>query len=372
MALFLFLVQIVTGVLLSLYYKPSPDQAFESVRAIMTEVDFGWLIRSAHSWSANLLIAVLLLHLLTAFMMRAYRRPREMTWITGVLLLGLFMAFGFSGYLLPWNELAFFATRVGTAIVGRVPLMGEQLLLLARGGEDVSGDTLARFYALHVVVFPMLAFLLLAIHLFLVQKHGMSIPDLAAKSAGGAERIASMPFVPHFLLRDMMGWYLALGLLAALAALFPWELGEKADPFASAPEGIQPEWYFLFMFQTLKILPAHVGPFEGEVVGVVAFGFAGMIVLVVPLLDRGPGSRRALNFLALLAVSFFIVMTAWGWFSAADQVGLRTILGALLTLIVLTLLIPFTEPASSGRRVMYILLTLGVIVLLVATARESL
>jgi quinol-cytochrome oxidoreductase complex cytochrome b subunit len=169
-----------------------------------------------------------------------------------------------------------------------------------------------------------------------------------------------------------MGWYLALGLLAALAALFPWELGEKADPFASAPEGIQPEWYFLFMFQTLKILPAHVGPFEGEVVGVVAFGFAGMIVLVVPLLDRGPGSRRALNFLALLAVSFFIVMTAWGWFSAADQVGLRTILGALLTLIVLTLLIPFTEPASSGRRVMYILLTLGVIVLLVATARESL
>ncbi len=107
MALFLFMIQIVTGILLSLYYKPSPDQAFESVRAIVTEVDFGWLIRSAHSWSANLLVGILLLHLLTAYLMRAYRRPREMTWLTGVLLLGLFMAFGFSGYLLPWNELAF-------------------------------------------------------------------------------------------------------------------------------------------------------------------------------------------------------------------------------------------------------------------------
>src|SRR3990172_9267713 len=163
MALFLCFIQIGTGLLLSLYYKPSPDQAFESVRAIVTEIDFGWLIRSAHSWSANLLVAVLFLHLLTTFMMRAYRRPREMTWLTGVLLLGLFMAFGFSGYLLPWNELAFFATRVGTAIVGVVPVIGEQLLLLARGGEDVTGDTLARFYALHVVILPLLTMGLLAV-----------------------------------------------------------------------------------------------------------------------------------------------------------------------------------------------------------------
>jgi len=372
MALFLFLVQVVTGILLSLYYKPSPDQAFESVRAITTEVDFGWLIRSAHSWSANLLIGVLLLHLLTAFMMRAYRRPREMTWFTGVLLLGLFMAFGFSGYLLPWNELAFFATRVGTAIVGKIPVIGEQLLLLARGGENVTGDTLARFYALHVVVFPLLTFVLLAIHLFLVQKHGMSVPDFVADRAGGAERIPSMPFVPHFLLRDMVGWYLALGLLAALAALFPWELGEKADPFATTPEGTQPEWYFLFMFQTLKILPPRIGRFDGEVVAVLAFGFAGLVVLFVPLLDRGPRTRRVLNVLAWLVIGFFIVMTAWGWFSAADQMRLRIILGTLLTLIVLTLTMPFTDPASARRRVIYMLLTLGVIVLLAAAARELL
>jgi cytochrome b6 len=315
MALFLFVIQIVTGILLSLYYKPSPDQAFESVRAIVTEVEFGWLIRSIHSWSANLLVGVLLLHMLTTYIMRAYRRPREFTWVTGVLLLGLFMAFGFSGYLLPWNQLAFFATRVGTAIVGRVPFVGEDFLLLARSGENVTGDTLARFYSIHVVILPLTVFLVLGIHLFLVQKHGMSVPQSAAKLAGGEKKVRTMPFVPHFLLRDMVGWYIALGLLAALAALFPWELGQKADPFGSAPSGIKPEWYFLFMFQTLKKLPPHILGIEGEMVGVLFFAMCGLLVLLVPFLDRGAEQgrpRRFLNLLATLAVIGFIVMTAWG------------------------------------------------------------
>jgi quinol-cytochrome oxidoreductase complex cytochrome b subunit len=315
MALFLFAIQLVTGMLLSLYYKPSPDQAFESVQAIMTEVDFGWLVRSAHAWSANLLIGILFLHILTAYMMRAYRRPREMTWYSGMLLFFLFLAFGFSGYLLPWNQLAFFATRVGTALVGSVPVVGEQLLLWARSGENVTGETLVRFYALHVAVFPVIAFALLGMHLYLVQKHGMSAPDGAIKKHGGKKNVPSMPFVPHFLLRDMVGWYLALAILAALAALFPWELGEKADPFGSAPVGIKPEWYFLFMFQTLRHLPAHIYGVEGEVAGVLFFGFCGIVIMLVPLLDRTANAgwpRRILNALAALAVMFFIVMTAWG------------------------------------------------------------
>jgi quinol-cytochrome oxidoreductase complex cytochrome b subunit len=368
MALFLFLVQIATGILLSLFYKPSPDQSFESVRSIMTEVDFGWLMRSAHSWSANLLIGVLFLHLLTTYMMRAYRRPRELTWFTGVFLLGLFFAFGFSGYLLPWNQLAFFATRVGTKIVGVVPVVGHALLLLARGGEDVTGDTLARFYSLHVVVFPLCTLGLLGVHLFLVQLHGMSIPDRETERHGGAGKVPSMPFVPHFLLRDMVGWYLALGLLAALAALFPWELGEKANPFGSSPEGIKPEWYFLFMFQTLKKIPPHIGPFEGEMLGVLFFGFCGLVVLCVPFLDRGRWSRQVLNVLASLSVVFFIVMTAWGWFIGPNVLPLQVILGALLSLIVLTLLVPFMEPQTTPRRVVYALMALALLVLLAATA----
>src|SRR3989304_1607085 len=208
----------------------------------MTEIDFGWLIRSAHVWSANLLIGVLFLHVLTTYIMRAYRQPREFTWITGVLLFAIFLAFGFSGYLLPWNQLAFFATRVGTALVRAVPVVGEDLLLLARSGENVTGDTLARFYALHVGILPLATIALLGIHLFLVQKQGMSVPGRVAEKHCGVEEVPSMPFVPHFLVRDMVGWYLALGILAVLAALFPWELGEKlADPFASTPEGTKPE-----------------------------------------------------------------------------------------------------------------------------------
>jgi cytochrome b6 len=324
MALFLFGIQVATGILLALYYKPSPDQAFESVRGIMTEIDFGWLIRSIHSWSANLLIGVLFLHVLTTYMMRAYRGPREITWMTGVALLFLFLAFGFSGYLLPWNRLAFFATRVGTAIVGVVPWLGKDLLLLARGGDEVTGDTLARFYAVHVVILPLAAFAFLGVHLFLVQKHQMSIPEGAARRHGGAENVPSMPFIPHFLLRDMVGWYLALGILAALAALFPWELGQKADPFASAPAGIKPEWYFLFMFQTLKKLPPHVWHLpwlEGEVLGVLFFGFCGLVVMLVPFLDSGAArgrSRRVLNVLAAAAVVFFVIMTARGLSDTVD------------------------------------------------------
>jgi quinol-cytochrome oxidoreductase complex cytochrome b subunit len=312
MALFLFVIQLVTGVLLSLFYSPSADTAFESVQRIMTEVDFGWLIRSIHSWCGDLVIGVLFLHMLTTFIMRAYRPPREFTWMTGVLLLGLFLGFGFSGYLLPWNQLAFFATRVGTAIAGAVPLLGPELVRLLRAGENVTGETLARFYAVHVAILPYLTFVLMGIHLYLVQKHGMSIPESVLKQRGSADRVRSMPFVPHFLLRDMVGWYVALGLLAALAAVFPRELGEKADPFGVAPPGLKPEWYFLFMFQTLKELPAHVLGMEGEVLGVLFFGLCGLAILLVPFLDRGPRSRRVLVVLAWVTAIFFAYMTHRG------------------------------------------------------------
>ncbi len=315
MALFLFGIQVVTGILLSLYYKPSPDQAFESVRAIMTEVEFGWLIRSIHSWSANLLIGVLYLHLLTTFIVRAYRRPREFTWITGLVLLALFLAFGFSGYLLPWNQLAFFATKVGTDIAGGVPLVGKYMLLLARSGEEVTGDTLARFYSLHVVILPLVTLAVLGVHLYLVQKHGMSIPHPVIRRYGGEEKVPSIPFVPHFLLRDMVGWYVALGLLAVLAALFPWELGVKADPFGSAPEAIRPEWYFLFMFATLEQTPSHVFGLENKQAVVLFFSLVGLVVLLVPFLDRAAawgGPRRVLSFLATWAVCAFVVQTGVG------------------------------------------------------------
>jgi cytochrome b6 len=311
MTLFLFAVQVVTGILLLLYYRPSAENAFESVQFIMTEVRFGWLVRSIHSWSANLLIATLFIHMFSVYFMKAYREPRELTWVTGVFLLFLMLGFGFSGYLLPWNQLAFFATKVGTDIAGALPLVGEFLLRFLRGGDEVTGATLTRFYGIHVAVLPALTTVLLAIHVLLVQKHGMSVPlSLEGK------KLKHMKFFPNFFLRDLIGWILALGVLAALAAIFPWELGEKADPFASAPAGIRPEWYFLFMFQTLKLIPAKILIFDGEVVGILAFAVGGLFWLLVPFLDKPSGqSKRSFIFTAigLIIVLYIIAMTVYGY-----------------------------------------------------------
>jgi cytochrome b6 len=311
MTLFLFTVQVVTGILLLLYYRPSSEGAFESVQFIMTEVQFGWLIRSIHSWSANLMIATLFIHMFSVFFLRAYYPPREITWISGVVLLFIVICFGFSGYLLPWNKLAFFATKVGTEIAGVVPVVGRPILRFLRGGDDVTGATLTRFFGFHVAVLPAAATVFIAIHVLLVQLHGMSVPPGLKP-----ESVKKMKFVPNFLLRDLIGWILAIGVLAALAALFPWELGEKADAFAPAPAGIKPEWYFLFMFQTLKYLPAKIWRFDGEVIGILAFTFVALLLFIVPFVDRSPENKRrrlVFNLIGIVALLFIVVMTIVGY-----------------------------------------------------------
>jgi cytochrome b6 len=315
MTLFLFGVQVGTGILLLLYYRPSAGEAFESVQFIMTRVPFGWLIRSIHSWSANLLVLAAFVHMFSVLFLRAYRRPRELTWLSGALLLFLMLAFGFSGYLLPWNTLAFFATQVGSQVAGAVPLVGHFLLRLLRGGDQVTGGTLTRFYGMHVAVLPALATVLVGAHLALVQKHGMSVPpSIEERARRSGEPVKSVPFVPNFLLRDCIGWVAALGILAALAALFPWELGTKADPFAPAPAGIRPEWYFAWMFQTLKLLPAHVLGVEGELLGVLGFGAGALLLLLVPFLDRsqvsGDGRNRLVLACGWAVIVYMAVMTA--------------------------------------------------------------
>jgi len=312
MTLFLFGVQVVTGILLLLYYRPSAEEAYESVQFLMAEVEFGWLIRSIHAWSANLMIFTLFVHLFSVLLMKAYRPPREITWVSGVVLMGLAMAFGFTGYLLPWNELAFFATKVGTEITGAVPVAGRFLLRLLRGGEEVTGATLTRFYGIHVAVLPAITTLVLALHLFLVQRHGMSVPPSVERQG----RYRTMPFFPNFLLRDVVGWLSALAVLAALAAFFPAELGRKADPFAPAPIGIKPEWYFMFMFQTLKYLPASILGIEGEVVGILGFGLGGLFLLMIPFLDRGaargrPG--RLFTWIGVAIIAYMLVLTYLGY-----------------------------------------------------------
>jgi cytochrome b6 len=311
MTLFLFMIQVTTGILLLLYYRPSAGEAYESIQFLMTEVQFGWLVRSVHAWSANLMIFTMFIHLFSALFGKAYRAPRELTWLSGGALAGLTLAFGFTGYLLPWNELAFFATRVGTEIPGVIPVIGPFLRRLLRGGEDVTGATLTRFYGIHVAVLPAIVTLGLGLHLFLVQKHGMSTPP---GEEGKAKR--AMPFFPNFLLRDLVGWLCALGVLAALAAYFPAELGKKADPFQPAPVGIKPEWYFMAMFQTLKLLPSYVLGIEGELLGVLAFGVVGFLLILIPFLDRraatGQPSRLTAVF-GITLIAYLVALTYLGY-----------------------------------------------------------
>ena len=318
MTMFLFGVQVFTGILLLLYYRPSAAEAYESVLFIVTQVKFGWLIRNVHSWSANLLIGLAFAHFFSVFFLKSYRKPRELTWISGVLLLFLMLGFGFSGYLLPWNELSFFATKVGTGIAGAVPFGGKFFLRLLRGGDDVTGATLSRFYGLHVAVLPAVTTALVAAHVFLVQRQGMSVPLGVERALKPGDRVRQMPFFPNYILRDVLAWYVALAILAALAAFYPWELGTKADPFAAVPPGIRPEWYFLAMFHTLKLLPSHIFGVEGERVGVIGFGIASLLLVAVPLLDRRSNAGRespAFTVLAILGLVYLVTFTIIGHYA---------------------------------------------------------
>jgi cytochrome b6 len=312
LTLFLFAVQVFTGILLLLYYRPSATEAYESVQFIVTRVPFGWLIRNVHSWSANLLIAAAFAHLFSVFLLKSYRKPRELTWVSGMLLLFLMLGFGFSGYLLPWNELSFFATKVGTGIAGSVPLAGPFLLRLLRGGDDVTGATLSRFFGLHVAVLPAISTALVVLHLLLVQQQGMSVPRRIERALKPGEKLRQMPFFPNYVLRDVLLWYLALAALAALAAYSPWDLGKKADPFAAVPPGIRPEWYFLAMFHTLKLIPSHVFGIEGERLGVLSFGLVTVFLVFVPFLDRRSRDGRnspLFTALAIAGVGYLVVFT---------------------------------------------------------------
>jgi quinol-cytochrome oxidoreductase complex cytochrome b subunit len=311
LTLFLFAVQVFTGILLLLYYRPGATDAYESVEFIVTRVPFGWLIRNIHSWSANLLVAAALAHFFSVFLLKSYRKPRELTWVSGVLLLFLMLAFGFSGYLLPWNELSFFATKVGTGIAGSVPLVGHFLLRLLRGGDDVTGATLSRFFGLHVAILPAITTALVAVHLLLVQRQGMSVPRRVESQLKPGERVRQIPFFPNYILRDVLAWYVALAVLAALAAFYPWELGKKADPFAAVPAGIRPEWYFLAMFHTLKLIPSHVLGVEGERLGVLAVGAIAIFLIVVPFLDRRSSEGRRSPIYTSLAVAGLLYLVVF-------------------------------------------------------------
>jgi ubiquinol-cytochrome c reductase cytochrome b subunit len=293
-ALFCFLVQAFTGVLLLMNYAPTPGEAYNSVRYIITEVTGGRMIRNLHHWGASMMIVVVLLHMVQVFAWGAYKRPREATWMAGVAMLLVTLAFGLTGYLLPWDNRAYWGTVVATQIAAGAPLVGPYLTRLLGAESGIGVVTFARFFAAHVVVLPGALALLIGLHLYLVRRHGVA--PLAV------ETLPKKRFFPEQVFRDTVAIFVAFCALFAVAAVVQAPFGALADP-GDTRYTPRPDWYFLFLFQLLKLFS---GPLE--VVGsVVLPNLAVVALLAVPFLDRGrpvPLVRRrvAMGAVAVCAV----------------------------------------------------------------------
>jgi quinol-cytochrome oxidoreductase complex cytochrome b subunit len=312
-SLFCFIVQVFTGILLMVYYRPGPD-AFESVRQITYVVHFGWLIRSAHSWSANLMVASVFVHMFSVYFMKAYRKPREFGWWSGMVLLLLLLTFGFSGYLLPMDELSYFATKVGLGIPEAFPGIGPVVANLLRGGMDVGENTVQRFFALHIVVLPVFFIPILVFHLWLVQKHGNASPPSELEKPQSQRR--TIPFFPNFIMKDLAMWLIALNVIALFASLFPWDLGTAADALKPAPAGIHPEWYYMSSFQMLKIMGSIFPGAVGEGIGIIIFTLGLVLWFLIPFYDgKNESGQRAryATYFGLLAMAVLVITTFWGY-----------------------------------------------------------
>ncbi len=306
MTLFFIAVQIISGVLLLTYYSPTPSTAYESVTSIMTSTTGGWLVRSIHYWSANLLVVTLLLHFGSTYFLRAYRSPRELTWISGVVLLFLVLGFCFTGSLLPWDMRAYFATEIGTEIPRSVPLIGPFVVSLLRGSSVISAESLTRLFALHVSILPLLTLVVIGFHLILNLAHGSSLPP--GTPPGGEP----FRFYPTYLFREGIAWTACAFVLMWLSVLLPIQQGPKADPFVSPPAGIKPDWYFLPLYETLKYAPASIFAINGEFLVNLGVLVIGLLFVFVPWIDKRSApdrwSRWAIVAGAVLA-GYFLTMT---------------------------------------------------------------
>ncbi len=294
LALFILTIQIITGIMLAFYYSPTPVNANESVRYIMEKVHYGWLIRSIHFWGANFLIAVVLVHMFSTYFMKAYRKPREVMWVLGVIILGLILTSAFTGYLLPWTTLSYFATKIGTSMPLYIPFVGHFISRIMVGGADVGAATLTRMFTLHTIVLPILWLTFISIHVFLSQVLGLSTPISQVTSRNEAK------FFPNFMMRQAAVWCGALAVLITFVAVFPAGLAAKVNPVLPAPAGIKPEWYFLFVFQTLRTFP--------DIVGLGGITLGAIIWMLVPFLDRRFMRGQKSTFFTLFGVAIIVYL----------------------------------------------------------------
>ena len=327
--LYLFIIQVITGIMMTFYYVPDPDEAYASVAYITTTVKFGWFIRSLHKWSAHLMVLTLFLHMMRVYFTHSYRYPREFNWMLGVGLLGTTMAFGFTGYSLIYEQVSYWAAVVGTNIAEATPLIGGMLAEFLRGGPEIGANTLTRFYVLHIGVLPTVITIILALHVVQIRLHGVtrhtfekdgtpsvgidmrvSAPVTPMSFEGGEdadkEKEESFPFFPdHFYTEVIVGLVLTF-ILVILALVFPAHMGEPANPLVT-PDHIKPEWFFFAMFRWLKLTSFQVG-----VIGTIVFF---TFLLFWPFVDRVfvkkfPGKEISF-WIGVVGFLVVLVVTVW-------------------------------------------------------------
>jgi ubiquinol-cytochrome c reductase cytochrome b subunit len=317
-----FIVQVVTGIVLAMYYSPSPDHAYDSIRYLERAVVSGATLRGVHHWGASAMVVLVLAHMIRVFSMGAYKYPREINWVLGVGLLFIVLGFSFTGYLLPWDQKAYWATQVGTNIAGTTPVVGPIMVKILRGGTQLGAATLARFFALHVLLLPMLLTMIVLLHVALVIRQGIA-PRTAVleneapprttdpaypqyyESRYAKSKGAGVPFWPNIIYKDIVIGVAVVAILVFLARVTGAGLEAPADPSDSAYVP-RPEWYFLPFFQLLKLVP---GSWEIAV----AVGLPAALVLVLlllPFFDRK--SIRSLIHRPVAAISMSVVLAGSG------------------------------------------------------------
>jgi cytochrome b6 len=300
---YLFVVQIVTGILLAFYYQASPQSAYESVRYITEEASFGWFLRSVHKWAATLMIAAVILHQMRVYFTGAYRKPRELNWMIGMCLLVCSLVVGFTGYSLVYEQLSYWGATVGANIADSVPFIGHFSKQMLLGGEEYNDRTLSRFFLLHAAVLPAVMVALLVVHITLIRLQGVT--EFTDEKQPERDK-GSFSFFPDHLYTELIVGLVLMILLATLSTLLPATLGPPADPLTT-PEIIKPEWFFYVAFRWLKL-------FSGTA-AVLSMGFVVFVMFLWPFFDgfirkRWPRSELSV-WIGILGVLAIIGLTLW-------------------------------------------------------------
>ena len=299
----LFGIQIVTGIFLLFYYVPTPLDAYDSVARISYEVRFGWYIRSIHKWASELMIVTVMLHMSRVYFTGAYRKPRELNWMVGVIILFVTLGLAFTGYSLIYDQLSYWAAVVGTEVAESIPIAGPLVADFIRGGSEVSGNTLTRLYVFHVVIFPALLAGLVVLHIIIVRLNGVTQFEFEGERRS---RHRTFPFFPDHVLTEAILALLILYLLTMMAIIFPAGLGDRADSLMT-PDHIKPEWYFFASFRWLKLTNVYIG-----VIGQVFFA---CIIIAWPFIDKVFENKFPKAELSIwtgfLGFSFYLVLTVW-------------------------------------------------------------